>query len=116
MGVAIYYTARRAAPLSDEELAEVESVIDLYNRTAPFIEYEMLGVYSVAGASEILSGSTKLPLAEVSPPDLQELVDHWLGGISELRRVVSGAQWDVRLDNLPIPWFGGESGYQLEAY
>jgi hypothetical protein len=116
MGVAIYYTARRVTPLSDDEMAEVESVIDLYNQTAPLVEYDMLGSYSVTESSEILSGSTKLPLAEVSPADLQELIDHWLAGISELRRVVSGAQWDVRLDNFTIPWFGGEDGYRLEAY
>lgn len=116
MGVSLYFTARRPASLSSDEQRLVEYVLDEYNQTAPLLEGELLSVYSVEGAAEILSGAMQLPLGDVAPEELQELIDHWLAGISALRNVIPDAKWDVRLDDLELPWFGGQTGYQLHAW
>lgn len=113
MGVSLFYGARRAVPLSHAEQFTVDHVLDEFNSTAPIIECEPLGFYTRVVPGEVLAGATKLPLGDLEPEALQELIQHWLACLSALRRAVPDADWDVRLDDLGLPWFGDQDGYQL---
>ncbi|GHH39081.1 hypothetical protein [Lentzea cavernae] len=110
MGVSLYYTARRATPLTDAELTAVSGVADTYNANAPFSEDEEgLYLYDRLDAGTVLDGSTKMPFADdrVVP----SLV-HWLAAVTALRTAVPDADWTFTLDDHEIEW-DGDTGYHL---
>ena len=110
MGVSLYYTARRAAPLTDAELVTVGQVVDSSNENAPFPEDEEgLYLYDRLEPGTVLDGSTKMPFADdrVVP----SLV-HWLGAVTALRTAVPDADWTFTLDDHEIEW-DDHTGYHL---
>ncbi|MFD9701157.1 helix-turn-helix transcriptional regulator [Lentzea sp. NPDC059081] len=110
MGVSLYYTARRAAPLSDTELAAVGRVVDDHNATAPFAgDEEGLYLYDELEPGTVLNGSTKLPGAEDRA--FPSLV-HWLAAVTALRTAVPDADWTFTLDDYEIEW-QDHTGYHL---
>ncbi|MET9224571.1 hypothetical protein [Lentzea sp. NPDC003310] len=110
MGVSLYYTARRATPLTDAELAAVSQAVDTYDANAPFgTEEEGLYLYDRLEPGTVLDGSTKLPTApERAVPSLV----HWLAAITALRTAVPDADWTFTLDDLEIEW-DDQAGYHL---
>ncbi|MFD4668865.1 hypothetical protein ACFWNN_03970 [Lentzea sp. NPDC058450] len=110
MGVSLYYTARRATPLTDTEVAAVSEVVDTSNANAPFsAEEEGLYLYDRLEPGTVLDGSTKLPSAdERAVPSLV----HWLAAITALRGAVPDADWTFTLDDYEIEW-DDATGYHL---
>lgn len=110
MGVSLYYTARRATPLTDAEHAAVRQVVDSSNANAPFSrEEEGLYLYDRLEPGTVLDGSTKLPTAdERAVPSLV----HWLAAVTALRRAVPDADWTFTLDDYEIEW-DDHTGYRL---
>jgi hypothetical protein len=109
MSVSLYYTARRAIPLTDVEKTAVHQVVDSYNVGAPFDEQEGLYLYDRLDDGEVLSGSTKLPAdEELVVPSLV----HWLAAVTELRSAVPDADWRFTLDDVVIDW-DDHTGYHL---
>ncbi|HEX7306199.1 hypothetical protein [Lentzea sp.] len=110
MGVSLYYTARRATPLTDAERASVGQVADTFNANAPFSdEEEGLYLYDDLEPGKVLDGSTKMPFEEdrVVPS-----LAHWLAAVTALRNVVPDADWTLTLDDLEIEW-DDQNGYHL---
>ena len=110
MGVSLYYTARRAAPLTDAELTAVGQVVDTYNANAPFSpDEEGLYLYDELESGRVLDGSTKLPTD--NDRAVLSLV-HWLARVSALRTAVPDADWTFTLDDYEIEW-DDHTGYHL---
>ncbi|MFF3392911.1 hypothetical protein ACFYW1_18530 [Streptomyces sp. NPDC002669] len=112
MSVSIYYSARRAAPLTEAESAAVERVVTTRAKTFPYDDEESLYLYDLGDngrGDELLTGSTKLP---TDPDRWLPVTAHVLDAVTELRRAVEGAEWHVHLDDTDIPW-DEEVGYDL---
>jgi hypothetical protein len=114
VGVSIYYTARRDLPLSDRERAAVsaarmrhpvESLIATSGVPEPDFDGEAFCVYSADSHTEpgvVFEGATKLPL--YSEEAFWAAVQHWCRLLSEVRRGIPGAKWQVHVDDHDIPW------------
>ncbi|MFJ1789346.1 hypothetical protein ACIOML_34195 [Streptomyces anulatus] len=111
MSVSLYYSAHRATPLTEAELASVARVVAAHMAAFPYDDEESLCVYDgeVVGAGEVLAGSTKMPH---HPGRLMPVIAHVLDSVTELRRAVPGAEWRVHMDDLDVPWDEAE-GYAL---
>ncbi|MES9509658.1 hypothetical protein ABWJ92_25125 [Streptomyces sp. NPDC000609] len=117
MSVSVYYSARRAQPLTGTESTAVEHVLATRAQSFPYADEEGLYLYDGdegEGADEngeILAGSTKLP---TDPDRWIPVTAHVLDSVTALRRAVGGAQWHVHLDDVDVPWDEGE-GYVLSG-
>lgn len=113
MSVSLYYSARRAQPLTDTESAAVERVAAERAKSFPYDDEEGLFLYGPGDEGdeddEILAGSTKLP---ADPGRWLPVVAHVLDSVTELRRAVGGAEWHVHMDDSDVPW-DEEEGYAL---
>ncbi|MFJ8854127.1 hypothetical protein [Streptomyces sp. NPDC102437] len=111
MSVSIYYSARRAQPLTATESAAVERVVAARVQSFPYDDEESLYLYGGDDdeGDEILAGSTKL---SGDPGRWLPVTAHVLDSVTELRRAVGGAQWHVHMDDSDIPWDENE-GYAL---
>ncbi len=113
MSVSIYYTARRPRELSKAEQLGIERVIDRYSVKEQIDEYLRTGVgwngedfclYRPPFRSPdvVLNGATKLP---GSTEDVfWDAVQHWCQALSEIRRLLPDASWDVHVDDHEIQW------------
>jgi hypothetical protein len=114
MSVSIYYTARRARPLSPDERAAVGRIRAAYSIRDQVERYaqarqghngENFHVYDPDDPTEsgvVFEGATKLP--DNSQDAMWELVQHWCRLLSEVRRAVPGAAWRVHVDDHDIRW------------
>ncbi|RDI34257.1 hypothetical protein DFR72_1014 [Lentzea flaviverrucosa] len=110
VGVSLYYTARRAAPLTGAELTVIGQVVDTCNENAPFSrDEEGLYLYDRLEPGTVLDGSTKLPAADDRA--VPSLV-HWLAAVTALRNAVPDADWTFTLDDYEIEW-DDHTGYHL---
>ncbi|MFD7714571.1 hypothetical protein [Streptomyces sp. NPDC059814] len=111
MSVSLYYSARRAAPLTEVESSAIEGVVAAHSSSLPYADEEGLYLYELPddGSAERVDGSTKMP----SDFDrLMPVVTHVLHSVTELRRVLPDAEWSVHMDDIDIPWDEAE-GYDL---
>ncbi|MFC8533932.1 hypothetical protein ACFUJY_08240 [Streptomyces sp. NPDC057249] len=111
MSVSLYYTARRATPLTGSESGAVTRVVTARQASFPYEDEESLYLYD-AGAAEpgtVLDGSTKMPF---DPGRLLPVVAHVLDSVTELRRTLPDADWHVHMDDLDIEW-DEVGGYEL---
>ncbi|MFF1647282.1 hypothetical protein [Streptomyces sp. NPDC058240] len=114
MSVSVYYSARRAEPLTGAESAAIERVVAARTESFPYDDEESLYLYEAGGDDqddEIVAGSTKLPS---DPGRWLPVTAHVLDSVTELRRAVGGAEWHVHLDDVDVPWDEGE-GYVLSG-
>jgi hypothetical protein len=114
MSISIYYTAHRDQPLSTEERAAVDAFIAKYAiedqleeffRTGEGFNWESFCVYDAADPTEpgvIFEGAMKLP--DNSEDALWQGLQHWCNLLSEIRRAVPDAEWEVNVDDQDIPW------------
>jgi hypothetical protein len=113
MSVSIYYTARRRCELSMAEQAGIARVIDRYSVKEQIEEYHRTGVgwngedlclYAPPFDSPdvMIEGATKLP--NTTEDVFWDAVRHWCQALSEIRRVLPDAVWDVHVDDHEIPW------------
>ncbi|PZT76382.1 MULTISPECIES: hypothetical protein [unclassified Streptomyces] len=111
MSVSLYYTARRATPLSESEQAAVTRVTGARQASFPYEDEESLYVYDPRAAEPgtVLDGSTKMPF---DPGRLLPVVAHVLDSVTELRRALPDAEWHVHMDDLDIEW-DEAAGYEL---
>ncbi|WP_326766913.1 hypothetical protein OG978_22335 [Streptomyces sp. NBC_01591] len=113
MSVSVYYSARRAEPLTGAESAAVERVVAAHAESFPYDDEESLYLYGLGGDGdqddEIVAGSTKLP---IDPGRWMPVIAHVLDSVTELRRAVGGAEWHVHADDVDVPWDEKE-GYAL---
>src|SRR5215207_9596177 len=113
MSISIYYTARREKPLAPAERAAVERIraaysvrdqVDRYVRDQRGHNGEDFHVYDGADPTEpgvIFVGATKLP-DNGGEDALWAMVQHWCRLLTEARRAVPGARWQVSVDDHEI--------------
>ncbi|MFF5898923.1 hypothetical protein ACFY8O_23785 [Streptomyces argenteolus] len=103
MSVSLYYRASRATPPTDAETAAVERIVAAHRAAFPYEDQESLYLYArdAGRPDEVVAGSTKLPL---DTDKVLPVLDHVLGSVSELRRALPGARWQVHMDDLDVPW------------
>jgi hypothetical protein len=110
MSVSLYYSARRERPLSEGERAELRRIVAASNDNAELDElleeelehWQGLDLRAKPAADEILSGSSRLPSA--SEATIVRVVEHLCRELSELRRRLPDASWEVHIDDVDIPW------------
>ncbi|MFF2354750.1 hypothetical protein ACFVVL_33930 [Kitasatospora sp. NPDC058115] len=109
MSVSIYYSARRANPLTEAETASVEHVLAAHAAEFPFSDEEGVTPYDYDEdePEELVSGATKLPS---DPSRLLPALTEVLNALSALRRALPGTEWHVHMDDLDVPWSEDE-GY-----
>lgn len=122
MSISIYYTARRATPLTDGErlaIAEIEAKFSVEDKirqqesTGNGFNWESFCIYDPARPSEsdvIFEGATRLP--DNSEDAVWAGLKHWCRALTEIRRNISDAEWDVRVDDHEIPW--DESAHEFD--
>jgi len=112
MGISIYYTAKRERPLTSDEQAAiamlkdryaVEKEIESWEPTSGKPMWESFCVYDhPTEPGVIFEGATRLP--DNSMENLWIGLQHWCALLSEIRRVVSGADWHVHVDDHYLQW------------
>ncbi len=108
MSTSLYYTATRAAALTDLEHHQLMSVARAYNDEFEF-DYETLYFYPTQRENEVLNGSTKISM---EPEEMAPSLLHWLAALTQLRHTLPDAHWEVSLDEIDLDW-DEERGYSL---
>ncbi|MFL1376614.1 hypothetical protein [Nocardiopsis protaetiae] len=136
MGVSLYYSAKRGTPLTAEERATVERLVDegeqalreealelfpTWHETgevpleyrSPAEVFEGLWLYEEEHLSDgqVLAGSSKMPPPVCGVEPLLAQLRHYLDALTRMRRALPDAHWHVHADDAEIPW--GEDGYTL---
>ncbi len=124
MSISIYYQARRPEPLTATENASVAALIEKYSvddqigrkrlfRKTP--NWESFCVYGPPASEPgvIFEGATKLP--DNSDTFTWQGLQHWCSLLSELRLAIPTAKWEVRMDDLEIPWNEEQKLYAFES-
>jgi hypothetical protein len=114
MGISIYYSARRSRELSEAEQARIRRVVDAHSARGRIDEYEQAGIgWNGEGelclyrppfdSSDILlEGATKL--TDTTEDVFWDALQHWCRALSEIRRLLPDAAWEVHFDDHEIPW------------
>ncbi len=117
MSVSLYYTARRKQPITLQEQNRCNEIAEQYDQKYPFGElYEGFCIYdlekdqSESEEDVILSGATKLP-PDVDAEACMDILGWWLECLEEIVAVLTGAQWEVNLDDLSFEWSEEEHGF-----
>ena len=121
MSVSIYYAARRHQPLTPAEQAAIDRIhasysirdhVEQHVQTGLGHNGENFRIYDPGAPIDpgtIFEGATKLP--DNSEDAFAELLQHWCELLSEVRRVVRGAEWRVHLDDYDIHWDEGAQAF-----
>ena len=113
MSVSLYYMAKRAQPITLQEQITCEKIAERYDSQYPFGKlYEGFCIYNLEKSpyiteSEkdvIFAGATKLPSDVFDIELFGNIIDWWLECLSEITRTLSGAQWDVHIDDVALEW------------
>lgn len=117
----LYYTVKRDSPLSDEEKIAIKKIVDSHLSNEEVISLNQSGggelfSYNLTSSSlnVILEGATNLPVY-LFPDDLDDFIyvtEHWFDLLSELRKTIHDAEWDITLDGQPLFW--NEIDFQYE--
>lgn len=104
MSISLYYRFQRDQPLTDEEQEEV---------TVTLADSGELGRIPLSpddppSEGYLLSGSGKPPKDDT----LALVLDEWLISLSYLAEELGGS-WEVRLDDMIVPWNEAESKFDL---
>ncbi|WP_306367132.1 hypothetical protein [Nocardiopsis sp. CC223A] len=136
MGVSLYYSATRDAPLTADERATVDRLVAEGERSlreealelfptwyeagevpleyrSPAEVFEGLSLYDDRHLSDgqVLAGSSKMPPPACGVEPLLAQLRHYLDALTRMRRALPGARWHVHIDDAEIPWT--EDGYTL---
>jgi hypothetical protein len=119
MSVSIYYEAKRVPSLTPAEKAIVNAVIakfsvdeaiEKYMETNEGLNWESFGFYEEPFApGVILCGSTALP--DNAEDAVWIGLQHWCAALSEIRRLVKDAVWDVRVEDHKLHWDESKQAY-----
>lgn len=113
MGISIYYTAKRVQPLTEEERAAVGEIVERFSIEKEIDEYIATGrgrnwssfddgITEETEDGVVLNGSTRLP--DNDEDALWVGVQHWCALLTQIRRAVKGAEWNVAVEDHAIFW------------
>lgn len=106
MGVSLYYEAERDEPLTEQENAKIEGIVKKYSKSFKFKnigEDFCVYDYDISEPAKIFCGATKLPMTE-EPEDIFDACLHWAQCLTEIRKTVLNAVWEVSLDDIELLW------------
>jgi hypothetical protein len=112
MSISIYYEAKRTTELSSAEKQKVQEILDKnsmdkaiekFMETGEGLNWESFGFYEEPyEPGVILSGSTKLP--DNTEEAAWTGTQHWCSALTEIRRAVQNATWDVQIEDHKMYW------------
>ena len=114
MSMSIYYEARRPTPLTASEREKVDAIlrehavedqIEAHMQSGEGPNWESFCVYDPAEPTEpgvIFEGATALPDNSEEASWLGVL--HWTSALTQIRRGLPDAAWDVRVEDHDIYW------------
>lgn len=119
MSMGIYYKARRDRALSAEEENRIGEISEKYWAEYPRKDmYEGPGTFTADDEEgEVYSGVLRVPI-EFIDDDLQgmnamkEFLDYWLKWLTDVTRVILGAEWEVQFEDVPLIW-EEEAGWRM---
>ena len=121
MSISIYYRARRATRLTNDEIATisrledkyaVETHIEAYNQTGEGYNWESFCIYDPNDPTEpdvVFEDATKRP--DNSEDAVWDGLQHWCKALTEIRQVLADAAWEVHVDDHEIPWVEAANEY-----
>lgn len=102
MAFTLYYQARRATQITEEEQTAVKEIVREYcekynfkSKSEDFVVYE-----TNEEADVIFGGATKLPGG--GPRLMFDVANYWLECLDEITDVLAGCQWEVRFDDVDL--------------
>ena len=111
MSVAIYYRVVRVAPLTDAEKKAIDGLVEKYSvdndiekylKTGKGLNWESFSFSEANETKVVLSGATALPNNTEDATWVG--VQHWCKLLSEIRRLIPNAIWNVHVENHEIQW------------
>lgn len=124
MSLSIYYTARRATPLTPAEQEEITAVerefsvdneVENYLQSGEGLNWESFTVYERDEATSedvIFEGATALP--DNTEDAIMIGIDHWTRALARIRRILHDAEWEVNFDDDGLLWDESTEEYYFE--
>ena len=124
MSISIYYEVKRKLPASEAEIASVEAIAKRYSVDGEIEKYMHTGIgrnwesFDLNFNSKpsglfkfgvIFEGSTKLP--DNTENASWEGVQHWCACLSEIRKSLTGADWQLRVEDHEIQWSSTQNAF-----
>jgi hypothetical protein len=117
----LYFTAKRARGLDDNERRQVKAIDKKYDVEDRFEEYGRTGKglnwvpLAIDGPDPahpevVLQGSVPLPTNTETAPITG--LEHWCMALTEFRRAIADADWWVALEDFELPWNEVERRYE----
>lgn len=103
MAVEIYFYAKRAERMTSKENADIGEIARKYMDGYKGKEFEGPGCMIGEDGDPIFSGDIRLPFDSVED-GLEEFLDYWLEWLTEITRLLSGAEWEAGLEDVPLIW------------
>ena len=107
MSVSVYYSAKRAYPLSAAEIQAINALLEAFNANKGANSCEDMDFYAVVGEyggyedGVLLQGALK-PSRNLFK--VRKNMHHILASLSALKQALPDAEWDVALDDLSACW------------
>jgi hypothetical protein len=113
MGISIHYRAERERPVEGGEQARIDEIIRTYEAERDSGDGEDFCVYDhdPDEPEAIFYGSTKLPMSEDPWATIAACL-HWAKCLTDIRRVLPDAAWEVHMDDTCLEW-DEENGWHL---
>lgn len=102
MSFSLYYTAIRDNNLTEQESKKCNEIINYYCNNYPFRQKaEDFCTYNVSDNENkiIFDGAAKLPH---SFKLLTQSAEYWLKCLTEITKILIGAEWNVRFDDVSL--------------
>ena len=124
MSISIYYSAIRQLPLSTEERTTIETVVllspieTLIAVCGDDFNGEDFCIYQTTDhdieSGVLFEGATKLP--SNSMESFWLAIQYWCKLLSEIRRVLPDANWNIHIDNCNIPWDNYLQSFDISTF
>lgn len=102
MSFSLYYEAKRADKITNQEQAACQEIVEKYCLEYKFEEkVEDFGVYNFEEETDIIfGGATKLP--DSDPEFMFEVANYWLQCLTEITNILSDCQWSVSFEEVEL--------------
>lgn len=111
MSMDIYFDADRETKMTPGEDARIEEISRKFMEGYKGEEYEGPGCFGYEEGGPIFSGAIRIPL-ELEEDGLDEFFNYWLKWLTEVTRVLVGAEWNVSFADVPALW-DEETGWRM---
>ena len=116
MSVSVYYSAKRAYPLSAAEIQAINALLKAFNANKGASSCEDMDFYAAVGEyggyedGVLLQGA---PKPSLNLFNARQNMLHILASLSAMKRALPASVWDVSLDDLSAHW-DEEQGFYFD--